>query len=469
MRRWARQVGASKPFSLQPASCPLRTREAHLLATAAGVMDFFDGDPFILSRRRLSELLHGDGELGQGARRVPVHGVGGGRGVFLPDRMRAGRGGFKVGRGGQRSAAPAGVVPTYAVGGRAGWASLHEAAEEGDLAGIERMINQGVDVNEDDEVRPAHASKAPSLPLSSLLSTNSQRGMTPLHYAARKNQRNCAGRLIDAGADIEAEDVNERRPLLHACSFWHLECAELLISKRADVNARDVNGRTALHLAISSNSARMDPSSLARQLACVALLLERGADIEAQDAVGEHPLSYACSLGKLRCAKELISRGAAVNAVDQLGRTALHWTIQNAAPPENGAPPDLPGSVEGLFACVTLLLDHGAAVGAKTKKGETALHWAALTGRKEFVQLLLERGADIEARNGEAATPLHIAAHYGRLQCAALLLERGANVQAVMGNGTKFVRASAISLNLMAPNSPLLPFFTGRPDGAQHG
>ena len=111
-------------------------------------------------------------------------------------------------------------------------------------------------------------------------------GWTPLHLAAFFGHGACAGRLLDAGADIQAISRNSlTNSALHAAAAGnHTDVALLLVGRGADVNARDAGGHTPLHIAAENGNA-----------AIVKAMLDRGADPHAVDAEDKTPLSRAAA------------------------------------------------------------------------------------------------------------------------------------------------------------------------------
>ena len=105
---------------------------------------------------------------------------------------------------------------------------IHDAARNGDLAGVQAELDKGVDVNAKDDV-----------------------GKTPLTYAARFGHKEVAELLLAKGADASAKtDDNGTTPLHHAALNGHKEIAAMLIAKGADVNAKlAVDGGTPLYQA----------------------------------------------------------------------------------------------------------------------------------------------------------------------------------------------------------------------------
>jgi ankyrin repeat protein len=71
---------------------------------------------------------------------------------------------------------------------------------------------------------------------------------TPLHWAAEHGLTTIVERLIENGAEVDAPDQFGRRPLHRAVPY--VDVVELLIAAGADVNTPDMFGRTPLHWAL---------------------------------------------------------------------------------------------------------------------------------------------------------------------------------------------------------------------------
>jgi len=102
------------------------------------------------------------------------------------------------------------------------------AAEEGDLARVQRLIEHGADVN-----------------------GKVLYGETALHRAAGKGHKDIVGLLIAKGGDVNAKMTElGGTPLHEVVDANHVDVAELLIAKGADINAKDDHGRTPLYRAV---------------------------------------------------------------------------------------------------------------------------------------------------------------------------------------------------------------------------
>jgi ankyrin repeat protein len=110
---------------------------------------------------------------------------------------------------------------------------IHDAAKNGDLAGVQAELDKGVDVN-----------------------SKNVYGETPLHWTAWEGHKEVAELLITKGADVNAKDEDGFTPLhfaaYYAARYGHKEIVELLIAAGADVNAKDEAGNTPLDMAITS-------------------------------------------------------------------------------------------------------------------------------------------------------------------------------------------------------------------------
>ncbi len=111
-------------------------------------------------------------------------------------------------------------------------------------------------------------------------------GRTPLHLAALDNHTQQLADLLEAGADLEAQDDLGRTPLHLAVFARRSYMAQLLLRSGADAQARDQQDATPLHLAAWVGA----PLSLWRAF------LQAGADPQARDAQGRTPLGILTHL-----------------------------------------------------------------------------------------------------------------------------------------------------------------------------
>lgn len=350
------------------------------------------------------------------------------------------------------------------------------AAYMGDMAKMERCLQEGVDINKLDG-----------------------RGYAPLHYAAQNDQKQAIELLVAKGGDINVRDPRGQTPLVCAIVSGHRDLAELLIAKGAevslhaavrlsdaervrsclekgaDVNTKDAAGLTPLHVAV--NNKRRDVAEL---------LISKRADLDARDKDGSTPLVLALDSRQRDMADLLISAGADLNASDGDGYTPLYHAIwANDAnmvevlvgkgadvnlTPEKGYPLLQCAIWEEDMSTVRFLVDHGARFDVEPQGGWSAfryavcagsrdlielfvakgarvsnLHWAAWMGNLAQVRSAVEQGADVVAKDGELGwTPLHWAASGGQEEVAAFLIDKGAEVDARDERGnTPLVSAAA--------------------------
>jgi ankyrin repeat protein len=133
-------------------------------------------------------------------------------------------------------------------------------------------------------------------------------GDTPLHWPSHNNYAEIVTMLLEAGADIEAEEINcyGGKPL-HWASEHAPASVRVLLSHGADVNSRnrkadsDFYGMTPL---IMNATQKNDCSEVTE------LLIQAGADIRAVDAKGKTALQYAVEHGLKKIEEVLRRHGA---------------------------------------------------------------------------------------------------------------------------------------------------------------
>ena len=172
---------------------------------------------------------------------------------------------------------------------------IHDAAENGNLSGVQAELEKGVDVN-----------------------AKREGGSTPLHGAAEGGHGEIVELLITAGADLHATTVPMLGgggwiPLHSAARQGHRGIVELLIEMGTDVNTRDSAGKSTLHDAV-----------LEGHKGIVELLINKGADLNAKSGYYGTPLHVAGSIGHKEIAELLITNGADLNVQDGFGRTPLN-------------------------------------------------------------------------------------------------------------------------------------------------
>jgi ankyrin repeat protein len=176
---------------------------------------------------------------------------------------------------------------------------------------------------------------------------------TPLHLAAVTAGRPMVELLLKHGADVNAGDFAENRPL-HATTTFpdKAEIVQLLLAAKANPNVLNRQLNTPLHNA-----------ALAGALDTVKALLQAGANLGLVDNVGETALHRAATGGHVEVMKLLLSAGMDPNCRDRQGQTALHQAAER-------------GQVEA----VKLLLDRKVNFTFVDVSGSTAL---ALAERRQ--------------------------------------------------------------------------------------
>ena len=214
------------------------------------------------------------------------------------------------------------------------------------------------------------------------------RGWTPLHQAASRNDLPVVELLLAAGAPLTPCAHGDGGTPLAAALFWGQREAAAVLASRA---------------------------------------------------VEPHNLRIAAGLGRLDLIEPLVGADGHL-----LPAAAEHRAFHR---PHTGFPPWEPGPDEqevldealvwaaktGSVEAIGRLVELGADVGADPYRG-TALTWAAARGRSEAIERLVALGADPDQQatfggpqHGEGVTALHIAAQSGQVDAVECLLRLGAN------------------------------------------
>ena len=242
---------------------------------------------------------------------------------------------------------------------------MHRLAESGDVNGLRLALRLGADPN------------ATAWDRSGMYG-----GVRPLMAAVWSRDIRCVTLLLDAGADVDAEDAIGHTALLYA--VHDPQILRLLIERGADLN-RCPKG--------TGDQARFHMSPV-----YVALQEAGGESIRVFLSAGVDPRAECVRQGLYEA---LMSRGASLDAVfvDFLeharGRVDGMEALYLLAAAEGGA----------RESC-RALLDMGVAIDTRNPSGGTPLMVAAGSGSVEVAQLLLDRGADRTLKDSAGKTAL---------------------------------------------------------------
>ena len=315
--------------------------------------------------------------------------------------------------------------------------SIWKAASDGDLEAIEGHIAAETDLNEQNTT-----------------------GYTPLHYGVMKTKPGVVALLLEAGADPDVVNNQEKTPLDLAVSGAKEEIIDLLLEAGAAVETPE-NGihvlvwnniilDVKLHIYAGTDIDQADefgniPILLAVEkglIGMVELLVKHEANLEVSDQHGFTPLIMSAELNHPELVQILLDAGADIAAEDKAERTSLDWAIimestevetilrDNDAP--SGAEKSFIAAIQtNNIDAVKALLKKGVDVNEPAYTTKTPLHYASHSRNKEILKLMMTEGADLEAKTEQGFTPLSYAVGLNHPDNCRILLEAGADVDGI--------------------------------------
>jgi ankyrin repeat protein len=203
-------------------------------------------------------------------------------------------------------------------------ATLIRVAQAGNAVEIERLLDNGVDIEAQHVSTQrtaiavaAHCGNPEIVRLllrhEAKLNVRDYQSSTPLHLAASRGH--CAVMevlLLYDDIDVEAVDQSQQTALWVAADRGHLKAVELLLKKGARINVRANEQMTPLHTAARQGDKDM-----------VDLLLRHKAHIEARDSSSMTALHHACESGQENVVDLLLNRGANIEAPGESKKSPL--------------------------------------------------------------------------------------------------------------------------------------------------
>jgi ankyrin repeat protein len=266
-------------------------------------------------------------------------------------------------------------------------ADLPQAAQRGDVAAVERLLDLGL---------PIHAVDA--------------QGCTALLRASGGGHPALVTLLLDRGADAALAATSGATCLSAALSMKHAEVLRLLLDRGAPPDQTLPGELTPLMVAAGLG-----------QPHAVSSLLAHGADATRRDAEGGTALHAAAQFGfaardrgvALSLWDALPASSDLLNQANARGETPLLLLLGAAA--EAGVRCD----EDVVLAQLERLLARGASIAAQERRGFGPLHLAGLHGLGRVVRALLAAGADPDQRDSINRRPNEIALMRGFVDIAA--------------------------------------------------
>lgn len=277
-----------------------------------------------------------------------------------------------------------------------------------------------------------------------------QDNRSPLQFAIdvlRFNDHDLLPVLLEAGADIEALDANERSPLVFAAGVGSLkgvftllqhgarityeaihdaaqndfvDVVEALLSKLdADINDVVFDGLNLLHVAI-----RYRCEGIAR------LFIDRGGDINTKTtgssmnksdvksgltaillAAENRDRNYNMTDITFKLADICLFAGADVSIPDPEGFLPLHRAVENFD-----------------YELVGAILKSGGDVNQPFPDGTPLLMWAVKTDRDQTIRTFIDHGADPNTKDVDGQPLVYLLAKAKRIEALRDLCARGANI-----------------------------------------
>ncbi|RWS27838.1 ion channel nompc-like protein [Leptotrombidium deliense] len=285
--------------------------------------------------------------------------------------------------------------------------TAHTATKKRDMEMLRLVVDAGCDVN----------------------ARNSD-GQTPLHIVSYEGDETYVKYFYTVGADPNAKDIEDRTPLHLATEKGHFRIVDLLTEKfKASIYQRTKDGSTVMHIASRSGhpatamafmkkgvplhmpnktgAKAIHMAAISGQVDVIKTVLSKGEFIDVRTNEGLTALHLAVQASEEEVVETLLGYGANVSLkAGRSGETPLHIAAK------------IPDGKD----CTELLIKSGADIDATQENGETALHYTGRFGVLDTFIVLLSEGANPSLCNKKGENVLHVVVKECHFQVAQQLI-----------------------------------------------
>ncbi|CAK0828531.1 unnamed protein product [Prorocentrum cordatum] len=274
-------------------------------------------------------------------------------------------------------------------------------------------------------------------------------GWTPLAAAVFHGQVACIEVLLNAAANVNAQDKHGCTPLILAASSPKLYLVDLV--SRPDRRKREKVRREAFRLQnrlekgigagqtgdqeddLPAGQGRlangMDPFTIWRYypnrielIVMDRLMAKSRLQVDLTDKWRRTPLTYAARYGRVHAVSRLLYRKANIHHKDKDGKTAVHHAACN-----------------DHLDTVELLLAAGSSVNSTDEYFRTPLHGALDAKDESMANLLLKADASVNAYDCEGRTPIMLAMDQQNQRLFGAIIEHRSNLDVLDRRGWNVV------------------------------
>jgi uncharacterized protein len=226
------------------------------------------------------------------------------------------------------------------------------------------------------------------------LNTADPNGMTPLMMAITNNHLDVAELLVETGADVRAADAYGRTPLWAAVEIRNLDT-------RNGATDNGVDRDAAMRLIAALLEKGVDTNARVKEFPPQRRYMLPLGSLEWVDFTGQTPFIRAAQSADVAVMRLLLEKGADPSITTFNGTTALmasagvNWVAGQT----------FSESPARWLESVELCLELGADVNAVNEMGLTAVHGAANRGSDDIIELLARHGARLDTPDKQGRTP----------------------------------------------------------------